>query len=755
MPLESRLFAQSRKKRVSAACDFCRRRKLGCDNIEPRCGNCQSYEKQCTYTTRVKRARPSNSRIRQLEEENIRLRRLSQGSAARSAERELDHQSVDQVPVGGHVALCPRRDGLVDDTINTLSEPHSTASVGDYRRHPIYQAPRHHGPQPDQESQFHGPSSAMFDEPGATNAAVSGSDVANSDYRKCQLLAETTRQRQMEMININAGKLDFDGVEPEVGLKLLTTFWNRQHHSGPIVYRSTFMRDMACNGPSFSKLLLNAIYFSASDYVFQAAASDWDGNINTRCDATDSCTVGHQFRRKFEKYLHDPDTRLLFKSQVTTIQALLLVSNTMFSWCDEKSLSWHYSGIAVNMIIDLGLHTESHRPRVGASLLVGELETHRRLFWAAFATDKLQSVYQGRPARLREHDNSVPLKFLDEFEELEPFSTNGYAAVPTSLGCPGYGVSTFEQLCKLSVIMDRILLNIYAETSSYKDPGELIRMSNLLDDDLKAWRKALPTHFAAILVGTGNGPALPHTISLLALYNATITLLHRPFVSDGHLRVANQSRAGESFAVCAAAASSTDALLQQYTDKLCAKSAPYALSYAVYVSATIHLRIAAQRQPGSEAHNSLRKCLDFLHEHQILCRASGRSLNILNNLVRRLKVDPYAMTDTNNSAGPEIRLGDGSHVGREIAIAPPAPTDPQADMLADETYFSGPQSGVDTHWSDLDIDQILESFNYDSQPGSNLGALGGNATLIDGGLDGTSQSLDILPTFDSLFGLEM
>jgi hypothetical protein len=190
----------------------------------------------------------------------------------------------------------------------------------------------------------------------------------------------------MEMINISSGKLDFDGVEPEIGLKLLTIFWNRQHHSGSIVYRPAFLRDMACNGPSFSKLLLNAIYFSASDYLSRAAASGLERTIAARCHAADNCSMGFEFRRKFEDYLHDPETKLLFKSQVTTIQALLLVSDTLFSWCDEKSLSWHYSGIAVNMIMDLGLHTEGHDEKATWSRPAGELETHRRLFWSAFGT---------------------------------------------------------------------------------------------------------------------------------------------------------------------------------------------------------------------------------------------------------------------------------------------------------------------------------------------------------------------------------
>ncbi|KAL3442466.1 fungal-specific transcription factor domain-containing protein [Aspergillus insuetus] len=757
MDSAARLLTQKRKKRVAAACDFCRRRKLGCDNTSPRCGNCQSYEKQCTYAARARQARPSNSRIRQLEEENARLRRLSQGSVLQSAERAFDRESVEQqIPAGGPVPTgSHREDDLVEETVTLLDEPSGlTPPVRDHRRHSNHRLSRHYASQPDRESRFHGPSSAMFDESYPINATVVGSYVAKVDYRKCQLLAETTRQRQMEMINISSGKLDFDGVEPEMGLKLLTIFWNRQHHSGSTVYRPAFMRDMACNGPSFSKLLLNAIYFSAADYLSRAAASGVEGPIAARCQAADNCTLGFEFRRKFEDYLHDRETALRFRSQVTTIQALLLVSDTLFSWCDEKSLSWHYSGIAVNMIIDLGLHTEGQDQKATSARLAGELETHRRLFWAAFVTDKLQSVYQGRPARLREHDNSVPIAFLDEYEELEPFSTDGYAAEPTSLSCPGHGVSTFEQLCKLSVIMDRVLLNIYAESSSQKDPNELFRTSDSLDEDLKAWRKGLPTHLAGLLIGTGNAPVLPHTISLLALYNSIITLLHRPFVSDGHLRGAGQPRASSSFAICAAAASSTDALLRQYTDRFCVKSAPYALSYAVYVSATIHLRIAAQRPPCSEAHHSLRNCLDFLHEHQIMCYASRRTLTILKDLMKRLKVDESVLTQSRHSTEVDNTFGGGS-CGANTLLAPAGS---QAAMVADGSPSSGSQFGRDLIDPTLDIDQIMKSFDCAPQLGGaygSPGALDGNPLALDGALYGTLEGFDMFSSFDNLFGLDL
>lgn len=168
---------------------------------------------------------------------------------------------------------------------------------------------------------------------------------------------------------------------------LLSVFWNRQHATGSIVYRPCFMRDMASKGPHFSPLLLNTIFFVASKHV---ASKDGVG-LEGSCNSVDNCNSGLPFRRKIDNILHHPETQVLCKSNITTVQALLIMSDALFSWCDERSLSWHYLGIAINMIIDLGIHSEKSTLMLSKSHSPEEMETHRRLFWAAFG--RSQSVF--------------------------------------------------------------------------------------------------------------------------------------------------------------------------------------------------------------------------------------------------------------------------------------------------------------------------------------------------------------------------
>ncbi|TVY90114.1 Nitrogen assimilation transcription factor [Lachnellula willkommii] len=570
--------------------------------------------------------------------------------------------------------------------------------------------------------------------------------------QRAQLLAESARQRQLELINLRSGKLNFDGLDPELGMRLLSVFWNRQHATGSIVYRPCFMRDMASKGPHFSPLLLNAIFFVASKHVASKGGSRLEGS----CSESDNCNSGLQFRGKINNILHDPETQVLCKSSITTIQALLIMSDALFSWCDERSLSWHYLGIAINMIIDLGIHSEKSSLMVSKSHSPEKMETHRRLFWAAFVLDKIQAIYQGRPARLRDIDNSVPMVFLDDYEELEPFDTLGYSAIPGGIGLPTHSVSTFEHLCKLSTIADRILYSLYTEKSSQMDSEELFRTSQILHADLARWRESLPAHLS-IDFDTSGSPntssgcvVLPHTLSLISMFHALLILLHRPFVSSGHLKSAAAPATSNAISICETAASDIDELLRCYKAQWCIKSPPYFISYSTYVSATIHVRTSAQKPPGSKAHQRLRNCLEILSEHQVVCHAPRRAMSILLGLVRRLKVDvggaftasvsrtaeceETSCVNTRSSLleSPSDTMLATKHTAPEIATVTRSstftsqdPIQPPTARTESDEVASAP-APVDSHWfSQLDpashpisygLDEMLPDMSFDFDP---------------------------------------
>lgn len=150
-------------------------------------------------------------------------------------------------------------------------------------------------------------------------------------------------------------------------MHLLSIYWSRQLYTAQIIYRPAFMRDMACGGPYFSKLLLNAILFTVSKHCSRP---------EIRSDPEDITTAGWKFRQRFAELLRDS----FDKSEITTLQALLIMSNSLFSRCGERSLSWLYAGNAFNMIIDLGLHVLPSPEKMSAE----EIEARKRVLWGAY-----------------------------------------------------------------------------------------------------------------------------------------------------------------------------------------------------------------------------------------------------------------------------------------------------------------------------------------------------------------------------------
>lgn len=484
----------------------------------------------------------------------------------------------------------------------------------------------------------------------------------------------------MEILNFQQGKLDWDGVDPELGMHLLSLHWNRQHHSFLITYRPAFMRDMATGGPYFSRLLLNAIYFGASKF---------SNRPEVRQDPSDARTAGWTFRRRVKELLGSA----LDRSEITTIQALLVMTSSLFALGDERSAAWLYAGTAFRMIIDLGMHVDATMLPNMRRLSPEDLEIRRRVFWGAFVVDKIQSLYQGRPVSLQHCDTRVSLSFLDHYEELEPWQPFAYSDTQSYSGSPGYSVSTFIQLCKLSLVLNEILNKVYSERSSNRSPHDLIASLNTLDGQLKEWYDALPDHLRFNAHATKVVPP-PHVLSLLALYHVQVILLHRPFVSEGHLHTADPSVALSSFTTCTAAAFSITQILQAYDNTFSIQRAPYLISYATYVAATIFVRVAAQREGASRAHASLQNCLDVFKKNQETNWAVRRAHNVILHLMDRMGVRLETQTVT-----PTSPLEQPS---RNLAIPP----DSNLQGPAPVTNENPPELEA----SALDIDMIIQSF---------------------------------------------
>jgi hypothetical protein len=104
---------------------------------------------------------------------------------------------------------------------------------------------------------------------------------------------------------------------------------------------------------------------------------------------------------------------------------------------------------------------------------------------------------------------------MDRYEELEHWKPFAYPETLSHPGSPAYSVSTFTELCKLSLIMNRILNKVYGERSSKRTPSELTEDLKSLHAILDQWQTDLPHHLNYDPSDTSNPIPPPHVLSLL------------------------------------------------------------------------------------------------------------------------------------------------------------------------------------------------------------------------------------------------
>lgn len=205
-------------------------------------------------------------------------------------------------------------------------------------------------------------------------------------------------------------------------------------------------------------------------------------------------------------------------------------------------------------------------------------------------------------------------------------------------------------------------------------------------------------------------------------------LLHRPFVSDGHLSSIAPEVAKSSFSACATAATEIVQIIRLYDQTFTIRRAPYLISYATYLAATIHVRIAARRQAWSEAHSCLQTCLAVFEQNSETNHAVRKASVVIENLMKRMAVS----IQRQNSLS-----GTGGSTEQDALFRSADTMQSQRGQVSKDYNWTGSdmepaftQSGFA---DDIDIDAIIESFVQNQQMVGYVGAV--DRTAEQSGLD--------------------
>ncbi|KAJ6618004.1 fungal-specific transcription factor domain-containing protein [Mycena sp. CBHHK59/15] len=423
------------EKRVSLACHRCRAKRARCSGEKPVCRACAKAEEECIWPSGRKRKRTR----REMEEEERKEREATAAAQGHSPyifrDAGVAHPPVQQWPGG-----------------STLSHSHA-----------IHSPPRWDLPaQPSDMSYIWPPrqpaaGSAVDAEPPPTLLTAPFSGFEKEPEDTSQLVRSL--QSQVAFIdgdpslheNLELYYYRFSGstaIHPginRISLKLQPRRTAVSTASAPVPSTEA-LPDPPIQTEMFdeSGLPLSTVYIPLLDTFFHTMSPHFPSISRKRMEerletGTMSafllnciCAISARFHPGASNSPAKACTPFITKAQeliiallhlptTDSVTGLLLLAWANYGQNSESGL-WQYSGMAIRMALDLGLHEISE---------IYESEAHvvrtRLLFWSLFVTDRILAFSTGRPPSLSEEIIEIPLPSDEDFIP-DPARTNDPAA---------------------------------------------------------------------------------------------------------------------------------------------------------------------------------------------------------------------------------------------------------------------------------------------------------------------------------------
>ncbi|KAF9396315.1 hypothetical protein CPC16_003283 [Podila verticillata] len=630
--------APVKRKRLTQACDPCRKKKIKCDGNKPSCANCAKLDVNCTYLPSMKKRGPRQGYIELLEKRLDKMEQLLQHGPSAVDPEFLESRNL----LGSRY-----RRG------NQSTSPTGDENDKDQTRHKADPDTRYFGTTSGYSSQY----TTEYDR--------------QNDPSKNQVGPKYSSQATLP--GKDRPRNPLYGIKDEIPRKdvldhLIELYFDSLYFQMPIIHPGTFMRQY--KEGKVSPNLLNALC---------AAVARFSNHPDVV--TTPTFLAGEPFATNLRGMLVDS----IDVPTVSNVQALLFLS--MYEYGAARGpRAWMFGGMAVRQAQELGLNREDSSP---VFYLKGDWvmrETRRRTFWACFIMDVLAASSSGRPRMMDERDCEVLLpsedhdwyderpvvtEMLDDEHDSssgteqehdhasDPFkhagegqpytkdrgqplypvtkndkdstmetdqsnapqptdpmrqtystenaqSNEGDASTSKSKkqGGSTHTLSSFAYLIRIVAVLGKVSQYVNRPRSKKSiPPNEPHSEFSVIDAALAAWLKSIPPQLAYSLENgkfvkdKGEGCII---VFMHVIYHTTVVLLHRPILAADRASFPIDSNFVEnSVARCADAASKVSDVLEFVTAFHCPPrvfiSAFFA--YPVFTTATIHITNAFASDP--------------------------------------------------------------------------------------------------------------------------------------------------------------
>ncbi|KAF9968043.1 hypothetical protein BGZ70_007055 [Mortierella alpina] len=619
-----------KRRRVSRACDTCRRKKVRCDGLQPSCTNCTTFGFQCTFNDSAKKRGPPKGYIEALENRLHRMENLLGGLVQGGDRSKFDLDSwkeeQDDDLESFDSAWPPSPDTpLFMSNLPSLPTPASGhPERKDFSPSTTTKLSQHNGQIPDVEDEDEvlpfdlearekinaiadNLSSLTLDDGGFVRYLGNSSGI--DMLQKNQLLKNGYMMipiRLKEHMTWLTQKEDaIARMESHMPLPprdladhLIDCYFTFIHPYMPVLHKPTFMRQYRNPDPHMRPpgVLLNAMFAIASRY-----------STHPEIVGTDPESFGDEYFDR-AKRLIDYEYELPRQS---SIQALLLMVIYRFTSAKSGGRIWVMLGMAIRMAQDMGMHRSSARWHLPPL----ETELRKRLWWACYVMDRWSSCCMGRPLGIDDIDCDVDYPSVVEEDWAD---ADGKAGSPDEDNEKhkeelSFALRYFVENIKLAQIVGQILQRVYSATTRSHGPGQVMSTVAELDTKLTKWLLDLP---ADLKYDHKVEPSKLNrwVAAIHCSYYTILIVLHRPFMVPSALTKSKLSESIPSLNICVSAANSVTHLIERLIQDDSFQFNWCFATYEAFTTSLIHLTNSASidMRLQTQARKSLVKMISFM-----------------------------------------------------------------------------------------------------------------------------------------------
>ncbi|KIJ14786.1 hypothetical protein PAXINDRAFT_78504 [Paxillus involutus ATCC 200175] len=633
---KSSTIYENKNRRVTRACDMCRRKKS--DGIQipgNRCSNCLPYNMGCTYVEAAEKVRLTTASfatrtypltwlsfvVRYVESLENRLERMEKlldmvgqdadlmqelGGARIDRERGSTSSShVMNTPSTSTNAALANDDDLVPSDDEDIVTVCLSESLKNMNLNPSH-------------TRFFGKSSGiMFIQ---RTMDLKKEYTRGEDSRSDSLFNTGSRGELFpwEDATRSIKETEYAFPDEDLGISLVNLYFVHMNCLAPLLHRPSFERKVI-QGDHLHDSSFGAVYL-----LVCAVGSQFSDDPRVFLEGTDS---EHSVGWKYFQQVQMVTNRLLGPPCLEDLQVYCL-SVLFLQGTSAVQACWAIVGIGIRIAQDVG----AHRRKAYSSKLSVEGELWKRAFWLLVTWDRQMSSTLGRPCAIQDEDFDLdlPVECDDEYWE-DPNPEQAFKQPPDKPST----MSFFISFLKLNHILAFALRTIYLINKPKVFVGFVGQQWEQhfvaeLDSALNQWIDAVPKHLRWDPTGDANSPFFSQSSLLYSSYYLVQISIHRPFIFSPRKP---SPLSFPSLTICTNAARSCSRVIDVYNQR--SRLAVHFLQIPAFTAGIVLLlniwggkRSGLSTDPSKEMAD-VHKCMAILKRCEKRCLVSGRLLDIL------------------------------------------------------------------------------------------------------------------------------